>query len=71
MKSSDRPDGNPDADTASSMDRTVRMMNLRYEIKSEQLEAFFKDYNPEPGSVCFIMQNGMPTGKWVFFEKHT
>lgn len=64
--------GDPD------MERTIRMVNLRYEIKSEQIESFFKDFNPERGSVNFTMMNGMPTGKWValarevrrLFESH-
>lgn len=44
-------------------ERTVRMENLRYDIKSSQVEAFFRDYNPEHGSVKFMMHNGMPSGR--------
>lgn len=46
-------------------ERTVRMDNLRYDIKPSQVEAFFREYNPEPDSVKFMMNNGMPNGKYV------
>ena len=39
------------------------MVNLRYDIKADQVVAFFKEYNPERGSVNFALVNGMPNGK--------
>lgn len=46
-------------------ERTVRMDNLRYDIKTSQVESFFRDYNPEMGSVKFMMNNGMPNRRSV------
>lgn len=45
------------------IERTVNVSNLRYDIKAEDVEAFFKEFSPEIGSTKFIMANGMPTGR--------